>query len=83
VAAYRAAVAQQPGRAGFDDPAVPAGPVAGLDAVAGDADGDASAADLDPQQAYHGVSIRSGSPGGTGAGAAPVFVALRSGAGRP
>src|SRR5438874_13123547 len=46
VAAHEAAVALQPGQAGLDDPAVPAQPLGGLDALAGDAHHDAASAYL-------------------------------------
>jgi hypothetical protein len=49
VAADAAAVAQQPGQAGLDDPAVLAEAAGGLDAFAGDPHGDAAAADLGTQ----------------------------------
>ncbi len=51
VAAYQAAVTQEPGQAGFDDPAVPAEALRRLDALAGDPDSDAPTPDLGPQQA--------------------------------
>jgi len=46
VAADESAVAGQPGKTGFDDPAVSAEALGGLDALAGDADLDATALDL-------------------------------------
>ena len=46
VAADESAIVLQPGQAGFDDPAVAAQSLGGLDASAGDAYADAASADL-------------------------------------
>lgn len=50
VAANQPSVVLQPGQTCFDDPPVPAQPLGGLDALAGDPNGDAAAADLSAQR---------------------------------
>jgi hypothetical protein len=73
VAADEAAVVEQPGQAGLDDPAVAAKPLGRVDARAGDPDGDAAAADLCPECSLViclvGVELGGAVPGSASPGA--------------
>src|SRR5438477_5096725 len=68
VAAHEAAVAQQPGQAGLDDPAMPTQPGRGLDPFPGDPHTDTAATDLAATPAGHTPCPRAACPADAEAG---------------